>query len=843
MNYFFCGVFLLFFLFILPTQEAQGQEALCNWTLQNDISLTVMDISYSDTQKVFTEITGDSPLVLNCIFDESVSLKNKLIGFDFQIKSTENYDLKLLLEDINGNTNYVSSPIRELYDIAQEKQAHVVLDPADFEDFRKPAVSTGTESDLDYIKNVKLELNQNNFESVSISTLNIIDIENYPNYNIDENLPIQSTIPGFFALILVSFPLGFVVLNYSNFLREENFFVKIPWFLGFGFCFYMVFIYLVSQFWISFEVVLGYVIFELVVLVVYLKKIKTPLINFQDHTSRNIIIFFSIILIIAGALSINYIESIGWPTGIWDSRVHTTIISLTVENNILDDDIGLLSYPKAAHAAAAGLSLLSGTVPAAVLESVNSFVIFLIPVMLSSLVFKFSKSIFLTSIIFVLTYWVPQFSASDIMYKPIITSNLTAMVGIIITLTSLMIFVAYFEKGHKFKLFICFSLSVFALAVGYYGFVALPILIGVVGILMYYLKNNKKRIIVFSILAAIFISMPLWSFTALELVGEKQYIPYVWERYASSHPFDPSSVFFPLWVSSAFGLISAGFLFKEKKYRPFSIVILLVSLVHLLPISHDLALYYDFYYKSLRSIGLMFLFSISINLVMIHFITKHIPLDPDRFLSKLATNHFSKIVVFGLFVLLLFPGLQILDDRKETLQDETFFKYSSSHLYAIPGGNERNLQYWLYENTKSDDLILNDLTHASGWFLGFRAQSMLNGWDQDMEITRYKYDEKYQSTSPGILTIIKANEILKHPWDYKETKAILTELDIHYLYISERDPFSFICPFTKSWKCYSGSEYWPWRNYSGDARIEMYENHPNLELVLRNGNSAVFKVM
>jgi len=251
MNYFFCGVFLLISLFILPIQEVQGQEALCDWTLQNDISLTVMDINYSDTQKVFTEITGDSPLMLNCIFDESVSLKNKLIGFDFQIKSTENYDLKLLLEGINGNTKYVSSPIRELYDITQEKQAHVVLDPADFEYFRKSAISTGTESDLDYIKNVKLEFNQNNFESVSISTLNIIDIENYPNYNLDENLPIQSTIPGLFGLILVSFPLGFVVLNYSNFLKEENFFVKIPWFLGFGFCLYMVFIYLVSQFWIS----------------------------------------------------------------------------------------------------------------------------------------------------------------------------------------------------------------------------------------------------------------------------------------------------------------------------------------------------------------------------------------------------------------------------------------------------------------------------------------------------------------------------------------------------------------------------------------------------------------
>jgi len=854
MNYVSCGILLLL-LPMLLIQEAQGQEQ-CDWTLQ-DNSLSVMDVSYSDSQKVFTKIKSDHPLVLNCVFDEPISLQNKLIGFDFQIKSIENYDFILSLNNADGNTNYVSSSIMKWYDITQDKQANVVLDPANFEK-RITVESTGTETDLDTIKNIKLEFNQNNFESISVSNLDIIAIGEYPRYNLDENLPIQSTIPGFFGLILVSFPLGFVILSYSNFLKEENFFVKIPWFLGFGFCLYVIFIFIASQFWISFEVVLGYVILELGVLVVYLKKKKIHLINLRDGTSRNILIFFSITLIIAGALSINYVESIGWPTGLWDSKTHATFISLSVEKNILDDgksllpvsdipgwDFGglLFNYPKGIHTTATGLSFLTGTLPAVTIESINGFIIFLIPIMLLSIVYKFSKSIFLASIMFVATYWIPRITAADIMIKPIITSNLASMGGIIIMLTCFMIFIAYFEKGHKLKLLACFSLSIFALAVSYYGYVALPILIGITGILMYYTKNNKKRVLVFLILAAIFVSMPLWSFTLLESVGQEQTIPYTWTRYASSQAFNPSSTLFPFWVLTTIGLISAGFLFKEKRYRPFSIVVLFVSLVHLLPISHDLALYYGFFYKALRSTALMFLLSISINLVMIHFITRRISLNPNKLLSKLVSSHYSKIIVLGLFVLLLFPGFIILDDRKEFHQSAST-SISGSHLYNVPGGNERNLQYWIYENTKPDDLILNDLNHASGWLLGFKAQPMINGWKQEDTVTKYRLeDEKFRANSPGVLTTLRANEILKHPWDYNGTKEIVNELGIDYLYISERSSFSNVCQLLGYKLCYPHAEYWPHQTFSGSARIAMYENHPNLELVLRNGNSAIFKVI
>ena len=42
---------------------------------------------------------------------------------------------------------------------------------------------------------------------------------------------------------------------------------------------------------------------------------------------------------------------------------------------------------------------------------------------------------------------------------------------------------------------------------------------------------------------------------------------------------------------------------------------------------------------------------------------------------------------------------------------------------------------------------------------------------------------------------------------------------------------------------YPNSMNWAWKEYSGSARIAMYENHPNLELIIRNGNSAIFRVI
>ena len=86
-------------------------------------------------------------------------------------------------------------------------------------DFEKVDTSKLRDSkiDLELTKILKIKFNQNNFNVISISDPKILPIGEFPKYSMDENLPIQSTIPAFLGLILISFPLGFVLLNNANF--------------------------------------------------------------------------------------------------------------------------------------------------------------------------------------------------------------------------------------------------------------------------------------------------------------------------------------------------------------------------------------------------------------------------------------------------------------------------------------------------------------------------------------------------------------------------------------------------------------------------------------------------
>jgi len=630
----FFVIFGLFFISIIFTQPAFAIDPECEWELRENDSVRAAQISYNDNEKIFTNIqNSQSRLVeLDCSLTDAISLQDKLIDFEFIIKSSRDFEMQLSLLDISGDTISTSPQIMNWYDISQEQRAHVVLDPGDF-GINTSSVSDREEGLNKKINNLKLTLSANNYESITLSNSKITSIEDFPDFNLEDHLPIQSTIPAFLGLIVISFPLGFVLLSSSNFLKDANFFVKIPWFLGFGFCVYMIIIYLVSHIWISFEVVVGYLVFEFAILFFYLKRNKPFFKNLHILESKNTIIFFSIILVISGSLAVNYIDAVGWPTGIWDSRVHVATISISMANNQIDYGKSLLpvsdmpgwsgfevneivlGYPRGSHIAAAGVAFLTGTLPAVSMESTFAFIVFLIPVMLASIVYKFSKSIFFSSMMFLITYWAPTRIPGDIMLGKIVTSNFAASAGIIVALTCFMIFIAYFERGNRKKLFFYFGLSIFALIISYYGYVFLPIIIGIIGFLIYYIKDRMKRKIIFLVMISAFISMPLWSSGLLESMELEQKIPYVYSKFRSNCAFNPVCEIFPLWISTAFGIASAAILFFSNRYRAFSIVVFGVSFVHLIAITQDLALNYGFFYKSLRSIGLMLLLSVAMNFV------------------------------------------------------------------------------------------------------------------------------------------------------------------------------------------------------------------------------------
>ena len=135
MKFFISGIFFLSITFVISNfSVAYGDEPICEWILENKSFLSVDDISFSGSQKVFTNINSQSdfPIELSCIINQQISLKEKLIAIDYEIISPLNYDFSLSIEDINGNI-ISSQEIREWYDIYPLKKTNIVLDPADFE--------------------------------------------------------------------------------------------------------------------------------------------------------------------------------------------------------------------------------------------------------------------------------------------------------------------------------------------------------------------------------------------------------------------------------------------------------------------------------------------------------------------------------------------------------------------------------------------------------------------------------------------------------------------------------------------------------------------------------------
>ncbi len=820
---------IIFGLTLFPISEVFALENLCNF-------------ENSQTQEIPYSFEGFSPWK-TCNISENTNFEKKLIHLEIFLPEYNDELFFILIDSQNRLSK--TSPISEWYDLQNNKLANIALDPLDFNDLK----GKNKNFNFDQISQFLVFISNKNSGLVEISNPQISSINDFENFEIDDNIPIQNPVPGFLILLLLSFPLGFVILNSSGLSIDDNFFIKLPWFLSFGFIFYMVFSYLIAYIFISTETFLTYLVISWVIFGLYVIK-KRDFLKNKIKFHRKISIVFLIFLCLSALVSISYSLPIGWPTGNFDPRNHVSYISVISGNNniqelnfnpVSDLDFPQQSiYPKGSHVAGAGLSLLTGIFPATSFVSLFSFIVFLIPSLFASLVFKYTKSIFLSSLMFVLVFWRPLFGIwyGDIMYFQWARGNLGGEVGALGLITFFMIFLSYFESKSKIKIFSLILITIFGITISYYVFSALPIFLCIIGFVIYYIRNTKKLTIILSSIVGVFLTIPLWAIPIYESVLNRSLkIPYHHWKYLENFPFDPNTIIFPFWISVAIGFVISIILLKDKKLRFLGIIFITVSLIHILSISEDIAKNYFFYYKALRSLGVMFLLSIVVNLVGINYIInkklslQKLWLTKSRWKIKTVKN----LIFIGIIILLLpsFGYWYFVIDNP-----------NPNYYKRVPGGNEKFLYDWIYENTSRDELILNDHSDAAQWLIGQRPQSLINGWIQDQYVVgTYNPDtQSFEPTIPAAIAIVQANQILKNPWDYEYIKTTIKKLDIKYLYISERTDVRTKCAL-QGQICYPDSEDWAWKTYSGNSRIGMYEHHPNLELVLRNGNSAIFRVI
>lgn len=823
---------------------AFGQESLCEW--ESPIGMIAeKNLIDSDDQKITIDpsLSVLQDFEIQCLFHESTNISNKLFRIQFLINSINSDNLQFSLVDISGN-KISTQPIMQLYGISNNKITNISLDPKDF------TIKEGNDFDLKNTIFLQANLNLEAIEQLEIYHPSLHSIDDYSSFTIYENLPVQSTIPGFISILFISFPLGYTILDYSRFLKKQNFILKIPWFLASGFILFILYSYVTSHFWISIETILLYVIGAYTIFIIYViknKKIKQKPKFLESKKSSTIFIIF---LIVSSIISISLAESTGWPGDNEDSRQHTAFTVITMRNHVISDgrsyapisdlEFAYQWYPKGGAVTAAGLSFFSERFAATSWMAIISFIMFLIPPILASFVYKFTNSIFLSTIMFMLSYWRPgnNFWYGDIIYNKWGAGIFAGEVGVFIVLTLLMFFVVYFEKKDNKKTLLFFIIVLFtALIASYYAVAVIIIFIGIALFMINYIKNKKIFALVISSLVALFITIPYWTKEILKGTVLEGVVVTSHHKYIAHFPFDPTDILFPFWISSAIALGISIFLLRDQKYRTISVSFITISLIQLLTISKDIMDQYFFYIQNTRSLGLMFVLSIVINLILIHIIiNKPIIQKKISKLFKNKKNQLVKISVVCLLLIFLIPSMEFWI----AVADQPRW-----HAEKAPGGNENAIVYWIYENTEPTDLVLNDHSFPADWLYGFRGQSSLNSWWQSMTVSRGYNEETKQFEPPRLAAIqtVKANQILKNPWDYEYVEKTLTELDIKYMYISER-PYVFTkCMGVRPDSCYPNSAEWAWHNYSGNSRIDMYENHPKLELIIRNGDSALFRVI
>jgi len=855
------NVFLLIFTILLLTLTFQGvsqnvfaAEESCVWQIPDKFKISNNNLIKSSADSNFHfslpshEFSLDS---IDCNFFQKTNLKNQLISLQFSVYSDQNYSMIISLIDSNGQSASTKS-ISDWYGISPNRIANIVINSADF----KP---NSNKFSLNDVVKLKLELSEN-VESFNLSNISLHKIQNYETFSEYDNLPIQSIIPGFFLLLIISFPSGFLLVYFTRFFNNQNFFVKLPWIFCFGFFSYISFIYFIGLFQLTAETVLFYIIIEYVILAIFLIKQNLLKFKIKNYKFNLPTLFFIFLLISSGIFSVSTIGFTGWPISANDGQGHSILTSLTMYHNQVWDGLSFYPirdvppeflkswvwYPKGFHTASAGIGLLSNTFPGVALSTTFSFMVFIIPPLLASIVYRFSNSIFYSSLMFLIVFWRPGDPSMPALFGDLFWDNwliglLSNQVGIIAAIASFIIFIEIFQhNSNKLRLMIVLLLVFITTALSYYSFLALMILVGLFCFIPFYIHNKKRLVIALSSLVTFVALYPIWSSIITNFLSSKftivtENITPHW-KYLTSQPFDPSGHLFPFWVSVLAALIGAGFLVRITKYRFLSIIVIVISAIHILAINEYLYLEHFSFNGNLRSLSLIFYFSIILNLLIIQKILCR--LKEKNYLTFFNNKRqvLLKTSIIVLVIFLLIPSFSHF----------TFDVLNINRINKVPGGNEYNLLLWLYENTDRNDLVLNDHSPQSFYYTGFRAQNMTN-MQFDVHMISRAFDSNTKEFKPkyesGINTV-KANEILKNPWDYDYISKTLEELDIKYVYVSERKNTHQKC--TRGLgndSCYPDSAKWNWKQYSGDSRLSMYENHPNLELVIRNGNSAIFKVI
>ncbi len=539
-------------------------------------------------------------------------------------------------------------------------------------------------------------------------------------------------------------------------------------------------------------------------------------------------------------------ENMSWPP-VFDPQYHGhasqfIMYHTSVFNNnwpFFDLPYGMTVYPQGFHALTAFFSLITNVMLPISQYAVTATIVALLPPICFSIIYKKTKSYYLASIAFGALFFIPgnevgYFVIShDVLLTPLSTGTF-----VFATFTCiLLLFISIVINNKNNSNFIIYSLLSVVIFITYTIMIVPFVLFIIIKLILLKSPINSKtnglRVGKFKIKnymlilrLALIILVVTSGASLVYFADELQKINNIpittyWLLFENMDIYNIDSIYFPYFILLLGGVLSATWLFKSN--REFSLFLIVMFSLVFGTISNKVIyenLFWFMYPDRLVLLGAI-ISQIGIILAGVDIFDKLATRFNKREIS-LRSKSVLSIAICSLVFIALTPSLDT----------HISYEYDDDLLGYLPTSNELKVMGWMNDNLDSNTTILQDRTGEGMWLSSIKIFDITNNREMWRRIhSSVVLDDTFLKERA-----YEANLVLHHPGDMKMME-ILDKYGIEYVLITGGNPKD-----RQRSDAYPLLPVFPALHISTSERIALFEDNPQLQLVIREGEAALFKV-
>ena len=537
-----------------------------------------------------------------------------------------------------------------------------------------------------------------------------------------------------------------------------------------------------------------------------------------------------------------------------DSLIHAMIVSLVLANGHLGSSfvpisslpLGFWSYPRGFYGIPTALSLVTGIYPGQSVMLVGASVAALLPALLFSTTLARTRSILWAAVSFVCAFFLPGLGVADqwlpshdLLLGAFLVSTYPSLMGNLILLTLFCATILFDDflpiSKQSFRKWLALFLFLTAcLVVTYYFYIVFSLLYLVLRIVLTSGKLTKGTPRIRALrLCGLLLAAPAIAYVFViarsYAISNISLNPTVEFQLAQTYNplLHPEYLLYLALVIATIGLAASHRVRRVSGTASMELFFVMLLGIHVAALSNA-TVYSWMLWMTDPSRSIIIVYTLTYVMIPVYLSLLGPTLGKTALLRNVSVglSHHSRwiprIVAILLLSLAISPSIIAI------------YAYNPSpgrsDILQVPHDGDFAAAQWLAIHARTDQLILNDLTVSGVSLTSFRALSVVN----DMQRLEEGYIFITLPEDQWTL-MLGADRILQHPGDYSMVHEAMVKYNIAYIYISGASRTVGLFG--------SGVRFAPpidWTMNQNEL-IATYMANPNLKLVFRAGNSAVFE--